>query len=128
MKNYELTYLITPEITEEEIKELQGKMKSLIETEGGILIEENLANKKVLSSPIKKRSSGYLATLNFQLNSEKLTNLEKKLRSEDKILRYLILTKKKTLPLPTKPRRIITKPKSKVELKDIEKKLEEILS
>ena len=42
MQRYELTYLISDEIPEEEVKSLQNKITSLIQEEGGILDKENV--------------------------------------------------------------------------------------
>lgn len=138
MKNYELTYLISPELSEEEVKVFHKKITSLIQEEGGILDEENSPLKKKLAYPIKKQFQAYLATLNFQLNPGSVVILEKKLKSENQILRYLILTKEKLniIPRITKipatlkksGEAVFEKKEKKVELKEIEKKLEEILN
>ena len=129
MKSYELNYLISPDLSENELKDCQERVVSLIEEEGGILSEVNSITRKTLAYPIKKKRATYLNTLSFQLDPERLESLEKKIKAEAGILRYLILTKKlpkKILEIPRKPRKIV-KPKLKVELKEIEKKLEEIL-
>jgi len=119
MKTYELTYLISPDLSEKEVFSFQEKIISLIQEAGGTLGE--------VKTPVRKKMA-YLSTLNFHLDPEKLGSLEKKLKSEQKILRYLILKKKilKKIPeiLIEKPKRIV---RPKVELKEIEKKLEEIL-
>jgi len=144
MKFYELTYLISPQLSEEELKILGEKISSLIQKEGGVLNVISFPNKKNLFFPIKKQKEAFLSDLNFYLEAEKLGNLEKELKSEKKILRYLILTKK--IPSAAQSRHFLRrggilagkkvsevkiKPKKlaepKVELKDIEKKLEEIL-
>jgi len=130
MKYYELTYLISPDLSEEEAKSCQEKIISLIQEVGGTLGEVKTPVRKKMAYPVRKKSSNgaYLSTLNFHLDPEKLGSLEKKLKSEQKILRYLILKKKilKKIPeiLIEKPKRIV---RPKVELKEIEKKLEEIL-
>ena len=140
MKRYELSYLIPANLSEEELKNLSQKINSFIQEEG-ILGEMNNPQKIKLSSPIKKQSQAYLIILNFDLNSDpfnlqgKLENLEKKLKSESQILRYFLMikppAKEISLPAkkltPTKPIEKFVKPKPKVELKEIEKKLEEIL-
>jgi len=64
--------------------------------------------------------------------AEKLGSLEKELKSEKKILRYLILArpKIKIAKVRKRPTKVIPKipvKEKKVELKEIEKKLEEIL-
>jgi ribosomal protein S6 len=124
MKNYELTYLISPNLSEKEVLIFQEKIISLIQEGGGTLDE--------VKTPVRKKGI-YLATLNFHLDSGKLGNLEKKLKADGQVLRYIILTKKLPKKVPEKkpeitikPKKIV-KPKAKVELKEIEKKLEEIL-
>ncbi len=125
MKYYQLTYLISPELSIGEIKNLQEKIKLPIEKEGILEKIENPVKKK-LAYKIKKKSEAFLANLNFYLSPEKLGNLEKKLKAENNILRLLILVKGKPKILPEikKPKKIA---EEKVELKEIEKKLEEIL-
>ena len=136
MRFYTLTYLISLELSEEEIKNLREKINSLIQEEGGILdfaTQQRMSVKKKLGYLIKKRGSAILDQVNFQLNPEKLGNFEKKLKENSQILRYLILANKLPKAILTsekplvRPKREIEKPKAKVELKEIEKKLEEIL-
>lgn len=132
MKSYELTYLILSELSEEKIKSLEEKINSLIQEEGGILGEINSPTKRKLAYSINKKDEAYLANLNFQIKPGGLNILEKKLRAEGEILRYLILTKR-ALKEEVKPKlskvfpRKTLEGKPKVELKEIEKKLEEIL-
>lgn len=135
MKNYELTYLISSELQEEEAKQLQGKIISFMQEDEGILVKENWPFRKKLAYPVKKQSQAYLAVLEFQLEPEKLANLEKKLKLENQILRYLMLfkppVKKTEITSLTRKSIVITEKlekEKKVELKEIEKKLEEILN
>jgi len=131
MQFYELTYLISSDLPEKEIKTLQSKIISLIQEKGGVLgVEEKLPFKRKLAYPVKEQSQAYLGVINFQLAAEKLIDLEKKIKLENQILRYLILAKKepRVAKFPKKPPRSLRKMvKPKVELKEIEKKLEEIL-
>jgi len=137
MKNYELTYLISPDLSEEESRVFQEKITSRIQEEGGVLYGVTSPAIKSLSYPIKKKWSAYLTWLGFQLAPEKLENLQKKLKQEAQILRYLLSIKpvseiREAVAPARKPRLRaalpkVKKPKTKVELKEIEKKLEEIL-
>ncbi|MBM3250875.1 MAG: 30S ribosomal protein S6 [Candidatus Nealsonbacteria bacterium] len=141
MKHYELTYIISPETTEEEVKNLGEKINRFILEENGKIEKISAPLRKKLGYPVNKKESGFLTTLRFSLAPEKLATLKKKLKKEAKIIRHLILIKKikkeiperKNLPITKSPfptlekngeKRI--KPK-KVELKDIDKKIEEIL-
>ena len=128
MKYYQLTYLIFPDLSEEELKSVQENVNSFVQKEGGVLDKINSPLKKGLSCPIKKKKEAFLVSLSFYLKPEKIENLEKKLKAEKTILRYFIsaekFPEKVLIPIPKK----LAKPKiKKVELKEIEKKLEEIL-
>lgn len=131
MRNYELTYLISINLNENEAKQIHDALISLIQQEGGFLVKEKSPLKRKLAYPVKKQNQAYLAIINYQLLPEKLVNLEKKLKTENYILRYLninlpALTQNKIIPSAAKISSKKTKPK--VELKEIEKKLDEILN
>jgi ribosomal protein S6 len=138
MKSYELNYLISPDFSEEEIIAFQEKINNWIQEEKGILGEINKPVKKILAYPIKKTVQAYLRSVNFQLNPGVLVNIEKKLKNEEKIIRYLILARKPRKVSMVKVRRTLRrlespliKPempkKEKAELETIEQKLDEIL-
>lgn len=137
MQYYQLTYLISPNSSEEEIKILQEKINSLIVEKQGILDKVKIFGKKELGSPIKKIFQAYLIKSNFFLESQKLEDFKKELDKKDKILRFFVLKEKKEKPLKIK-KKILTpvikekkdisvNKQTKVELKEIDKKLEEIL-
>jgi len=126
MKSYELTYIISPKLTESEAQKFSEEIIDWIKKEGGILSDTHNPLKRRLAYQIKKEAEGFLASLGFYFNPEKLVNLTEKVKSETKILRSLIITKelaKKT----ESPKMLETKKEEKVAIEDIEKKLEEIL-
>ena len=139
MKLYELTCLLSPKLTEEELKNFSEKIFSFVQENEGIPTEnlsakEKIAKKK-LGSPIRKERQAYLNILNFYFDPQKIEKLKTKLNSENQILRYIILTKKlpkkakisRTLSQAPKIEKKVKTPSEKVDLKEIEKKLEEIL-
>lgn len=132
MKIYELICLISPNLSETELKSIEEKIIELLQKEGGILTSEMQGKtaKKRLAYPVKKANQAYMVNLSFELNPEKLESLREKLNSIGEIIRYSLMVKKS--PKITKSsHRVpkITKKASqpKVELEEIEKKLEEIL-
>jgi ribosomal protein S6 len=140
MKLYELTYLMPIDLNEEMIKSTQEKVSSfIVENQGTIYkIEEIL--KRRLGEQAKKNNSANMSTLSFYLAPEKLENLKKNLKAETNILNHILIYKepRKRMAAPRRMRQPIViqeeikeiktseKPK-KVEIKEIEKKLEEIL-
>jgi ribosomal protein S6 len=117
MKLYELNYVVSPELSAEQQKNLSEKVVVLLETQ-----------------PIQQSSSGFLNSLDFYSNPEKIKNIETNLKAEPGIKRLMIVKKSlpklkarisRRTPLAKKPEKKTDKPK--VELKEIEKKLDEIL-
>ena len=117
MKLYELNYLPLPGISEDEQKSLSERVISVLET-----------------SPVSQHSNGFLTTMDFNSEPEKIQGIEEKLKHETQIQRCLILRKR---PVKFKAR-ILRRAefskrteketsKPKVELQEIEKKLDEIL-
>jgi small subunit ribosomal protein S6 len=128
MNLYEFTYLISPELSKEEIKSLQEKIKSLVIKEKGVLGKINPPVRKRLAFKIKKEKEAFLDTITFSLDSENLKKIEKELKQQKQILRYLLFKKNLMKKRAKFTARTKVKPKTKVELKEIEKKLDEILN
>jgi len=142
MRFYELTYLVTPDLSEEDLKTLSQGINDFIEQEKGVLGEKTGPIKQKLGCPIKKKAGAFLVILNFSLNPENLEKLEKKLKDENQILRYIILIKKPLEKIPEKvsvlkdsfkKEKISEEGKKpsepkKIGLKEIDKKIEEILN
>ncbi len=141
MKLYELTYLLPLDLPETEVKSLQEKINSFIIEDQGTLDRIEDIVKKRLGEQKSNQTAAQMGTLNFYINPEKLQSLEKKLKNEGQIVRYMILHKKpRKAEAARRIRRVTEKPAQegrgslneierpkKVEIKEIEKKLEEIL-
>ena len=145
MRYYELTYLASPDLSEKNLNNLKEKIISLLQERSGVLNEIKNPVKTTLRYPIKKKKTAFLVTLNFCFNADEVSNFEKNLKSVPEILRYLILTGVAPIKPPQTPsfqqkersweqKRIRRVPSGtekqkepKVELEEIEKKLEEIL-
>ncbi|KKP98968.1 MAG: 30S ribosomal protein S6 [Parcubacteria group bacterium GW2011_GWD2_38_12] len=148
MTQYEIAYFLNPDIKEEEVQNVYlQKIKDSIAEFSGEIIKEQTVQKKKLTYPIKKAKQGYFGYMLFNLNPRDLKSLDKKLRLEDYILRYLVITvdnnylsfmkrqeeeiKEKfqriTQPSESQSRKSV-KSEDKLKLEaEIEKKLEEIL-
>jgi ribosomal protein S6 len=132
MTNYELTYLISPEINEDQIQAVSQSIVSYIEEQGGVLSGvQGKPLKKILGHPIEDHIMAYVGTLKFSFSSEKTKSLEEKLKQEKQILRIMLITKPQKEKLNFRKIRKKFTPtsvkKQKVELKDIDQKIEEIL-
>jgi ribosomal protein S6 len=128
MDNYELAYLVSPDLSMSDSFEIQEKLKNIITKSEGSIIKSIEPTRKLLAYPIRNKGEAFLGDLIFTVATDKLKDIKKELDSERNILRHLLLSKK----ISKEPKRISARRKSakiqpKVELKEIEKKLEEIL-
>jgi len=137
-KNYEIAYLLSLLVPENEVATYAGKLTSLIGDQGGVVkrVEEPKARR--LAYPVKKERSAYFGYTTFVMAKEAINDLKKKLAFETKILRFLIVEEEeKSIPMPRisfrKPQeRVIVTPreteeKEKLDIVQLDKKLEEIL-
>lgn len=150
MKTYELAYIITPEITSEEAEAKAREIESAIQGKEGVILKQTNPVAKTLAFPINKRASGFFGVVEFQLEPEKLNEIKETVSKDGNIVRNMITikeplkhrkerrTKIKPAPAfqieqkteaerPSVAKAIEDKEKEKVELKDIEQKLDEIL-
>ncbi len=92
-KEYEMSYLLTPEIAEDKTDAEIAELKKMIVESGGDTIEINPLEKKRLAYPVKKQNQAYFGVVYFNIGAEGLDKMKKTLALYKKVLRYLILNK-----------------------------------
>jgi len=94
-KIYDLTYLLSPDLNENEAQQLAQQISAgLAESK---IIKTETPRMIGLSYPIKKQTTTFLANIIFETEPAKLVEIKNNLEKEEKILRFL-LTNRKRLP------------------------------
>ncbi len=89
MKQYETVFIVTPVLSEVQMKETAEKFKNfLISNEMEIVHEETWGLRK-LAYPIKNRNTGYYQLFEFKANPEQILSLETQYRRDERIIRFL---------------------------------------
>jgi small subunit ribosomal protein S6 len=88
---YEFTYIITPVLSEEQIKDTVKRVNKVIENGDGTIIEVDEWGSRRLSYQINKKRNGYYVNMYFEAPGELVTRLERSIEIDDNILRYLTL-------------------------------------
>jgi len=102
MRQYEMTYLISDKIGENDLTAATGRINGLITARKGKVLGEDNWGRRKLAYPIKKQEFATYVTLNFELEPEELKKLGRDLRLTQEIIRFLIIVKdygKETLKL-----------------------------
>ena len=91
MNSYYLTLVLKPEMEEKVRKDFLDSIgKKLVGSEGKIE-KQDLWGVRTLSYPIKKHTSGYYIHFEFQADPKDVKGLDKSLKLEEDILRYLLI-------------------------------------
>ncbi|MCC8123178.1 MAG: 30S ribosomal protein S6 [Oscillospiraceae bacterium] len=86
--NYELVYILRPELSEEQTAELVTKFKSMAE-EAGTVTEVDEWGKRRLAYPINDLNEGYYVRMTFSSVPEFPQKLERMLRITDGVMRSM---------------------------------------
>lgn len=88
---YEMTYILNPVLDEERFSELVSFVNKLIEDNKGEIVEVDEWGVKKLAYEIDKKSTGYYVNLYFNAPAEAIAVVERNMRINDDIMRYLTL-------------------------------------
>lgn len=95
MRDYELTVVFSPEISDEDLPAEIEKLNQLIAQKGGEVVETNRWGRRRLAYPIKKYKEGnYVLTL-VKMDANMALDLDSGLGSAEQIIRYLLVRPEK---------------------------------
>ena len=117
---YELIYIVWPKMSDEEIKKEHQKFFASLKPFISKVISEAFWGRKALAYPIKKFREGYFILVNFETDSDKIKEIDKRFRLKEGVIRYLIIQPKHDFKR-VMPRRVIKKEKLVEEKPKIEK-------
>ena len=97
LNSYETIYILKPDVTEDKNLALVHEYKTIIKKNGGQNVFVQHRGRRHLSYNITHYYDGIYVQMNFEGNGELVNLLEKSMRFNDNIVRYLTI---KQAPLP----------------------------
>ena len=94
ISDYETVFILNPNIGDENIKATVDRFTDLINANGTV-IEKNEWGLKKLAYPIRFLNEGYYVLINFNADSQFLTELDRIFNITDSVLRSLVVKKEK---------------------------------
>ena len=89
MNNYETVFILTPVLSDLQMKEAVEKFKDILVVEGSEIVNiENWGLRK-LAYPIQKKSTGFYTMIEFRAEPTVVAKLETQFRRDEKVLRFL---------------------------------------
>ena len=89
MREYETTFIIQPEISDEAIAELHARLDTVLERQKAIRLLYDDMGRRKLAYEIRRFQKGHYWTLFFLDSGAAVPELERTLRLEESVLRYL---------------------------------------
>ncbi len=89
MNNYETVFILTPVLSDAQMKEAVEKFKTLLTDKGAEIINEENWGIRKLAYPIDKKSTGFYNMLEFSADPSVIADLEVNMRRDERVLRFL---------------------------------------
>jgi len=96
MQKYELMVIAVPELSKKAQETLTSEVKKEIEGIGGKDVEVDVWGKRKFAYLIKKQVEGLYILFSFEAPSDKIEELNRKLRLKEEVLRFLLTVKEKS--------------------------------
>ena len=92
MKNhYETVFIVTPVLSEAQMKETVQKFREMLNDNGANIVHEEDWGMKKLAYPIQKKSTGFYQLIEFEAETEFIEALELSYRRDERIIRFLTI-------------------------------------
>lgn len=89
MNQYETTFIVTPVLKEEDVKESIKSYVDFLKSNGAEIVEEDHWGLKKLAYPIKKKTTGIYHHVEFKADTQLIEKLELSLKRDENIMRFL---------------------------------------
>ena len=91
MRDYELTYIVKPDIDPATLTALVERVSGFVTAEGGTVSKTTQWGLRHLAYPIRRFREGHYIFTTIQIESPALARIEQKLRLVEDVLRYLLV-------------------------------------
>ena len=89
MNNYETVFILTPDLSEAQVKEAVAKFVGILKAESAEIVNEENWGLKKLAYTIQKKTTGYYQLVEFKAQPETNAVLETQFRRDENVLRFL---------------------------------------
>ena len=89
MNQYETVFILTPVLSDQQMKETVEKFKGVLTAEGAEIINEEEWGLKHLAYPIQKKSTGFYVLIEFKAEPTVIKKLEVAYRRDERVIRDL---------------------------------------
>ena len=89
MNHYETVFILTPVLSDAQMKEAVEKFKAVLTKNGAEIVNEENWGLRKLAYPIQHKSTGFYTLIEFDGEPTLVKKLETAFRRDEKVLRFL---------------------------------------
>ena len=89
MNRYETVFILTPVLSDDQMKEAVEKFKDVLAQNDAKLVNEELWGLRKLAYPIQKKSTGFYVLFEFEAEPTIVKRLETEYRRDERVIRFL---------------------------------------
>ena len=89
MNQYETVFILTPVLSDVQMKEAVDKFKGILTAEGAEIVNEENWGLRKLAYPIQKKSTGFYQLIEFNADPSVIAKLEVNFRRDERVIRFL---------------------------------------
>jgi small subunit ribosomal protein S6 len=89
---YETVFILTPVLSETQVKETVKKYSDYISENGGEIVHEEDWGLRKLAYPIQKKTTGFYHLVEFKSEGDFIEKLETQYRRDERIIRFLTIS------------------------------------
>lgn len=100
MRNYEVAFIVHPEVDENGVSELTDKVQGWITSGGGSVEKVDRWGKKRFAYIIRKQREGHYVLIQAKMAASTPLEVERNLRLTEQVLRFMIIKAEAPAPAP----------------------------
>ena len=89
MNQYETVFILTPVLSDEQMKETVAKFKEVLTDNGAEILNEEAWGLKKMAYAIQKKSTGFYCLVEFKAEPTVIKTLDVAYRRDEKVIRYM---------------------------------------
>ena len=89
MNQYETVFILTPVLSDEQMKETVAKFRNLLTDNGAEILNEEAWGLKKMAYAIDKKSTGFYCLIEFKGEPTIVNTLETGYRRDERVIRYM---------------------------------------
>lgn len=92
VNQYETVFILTPVLSDEQMKETVKKYTDFLQSKGAEIIYTNNWGMRKLAYPIKKKTTGFYYLIEFKAEGDVIASLETAYKRDERLLRFLTVS------------------------------------